>query len=59
MYSYYTELYHGSWIVRHVDEKSFRFGHFATEGDAYFIAQMLESGVLTFKAGDENGEEDA
>jgi len=54
---YYTELYHGSWVIRRNDIEGWRFGHFSTEGDAYFIAEMLASGVLTFKGGNDNGKE--
>jgi hypothetical protein len=54
---HYIEGYFDLWIVKKSDDENFVFGPFDSQADAFFIAEMLNLGKITFE-GDTYGKED-
>jgi hypothetical protein len=54
---YYSETCLSGWLIKKSYEDDFVFGPFVSEGDAYFIVEMLNSEKLSINVGELHGQE--
>jgi hypothetical protein len=54
---YYIEAYLNAWLIKKQYDDVFTFGPFESQGDAWFVCEMLNNDKLRFEVGTGYGKE--
>ena len=52
---YYTEQYFNAWLIKSTVDEGFVFGPLESEADAFFMAEMFNTGKIQFNGDDTYG----